>query len=68
MKVRMLTTKAGPDGGWNAGQVMDHPDGEKLVTDGLAVPHKPFAKIEQATGGPQRKPEPTGSQSTTRKK
>lgn len=54
MKVRMLTTKAGPDGGWNAGQVLDRADGDKLVKAGLAVAHKPPAPAERAVAAPQR--------------
>jgi hypothetical protein len=55
MKVRMLTTKAGPDGNrWHAGQVLDRKDAKRLIEDGLAVAHKPPAKVERAVSGPQR--------------
>ena len=54
MKVRMLTTSAGPGGGWNAGEVLERADGEKLVKAGLAVAHKPPVPAERAVAQPQR--------------
>jgi hypothetical protein len=58
MKVRMLTTKAGPDGGWNAGDILDRDDGEQLIAEGVASEHGRVAKVERAAASPQRAADP----------
>ncbi|MBR1230212.1 hypothetical protein JQ600_35545 [Bradyrhizobium sp. AUGA SZCCT0176] len=60
----MLTTKAGPDGGWNAGEILDREDGEHLVSSGSAVPHGPVEKVERAVATPQRESEPVVEKTT----